>query len=38
MRTEGTPVRDIGGILIPGEEVVLSVYEGRSAAGVRQFN
>jgi hypothetical protein len=38
MRAEGTDVRDIGCILIPGEEVVFSVYEGPSAAVVRQLN
>ena len=38
MISEGTPVRDVGCILIPGEEVVFSVYEGPSAAAVRQLN
>jgi Protein of unknown function (DUF4242) len=38
MRSEGTPVRDLSCILIPGEEVVFSVYEGPSPAAVRQFN
>ena len=38
MRGEGTPVRDLSCILIPGEEVVFSVYEGPSPAAVRQFN
>ena len=37
MRAEGTSVRDISSILIPGEEVVFSVYEGPSAAAVRQL-
>lgn len=38
MRRAGTLVRDLGCILIPGEEVVFSVYEGPSAAAVRQLN
>ena len=38
MRVEGTSVRDVTSILIPGEEVVFSVYEGPSAAAVRQLN
>ena len=38
MSAEGTRVRDLSCILIPGEEVVFSVYEGRSAATVRQLN
>jgi len=38
MSIEGTPVRDLGCTLIPGEEVVFSVYEGPSAAVVRQLN
>jgi Protein of unknown function (DUF4242) len=38
MSGEGTRVCDISCILIPGEEVVFSVYEGPSAAAVRQFN
>jgi hypothetical protein len=38
MSLEGTPLRDITTILIPREEVVFSVYEGPSAAAVRQFN
>ena len=38
MRGEGTPVRDLTTILIPVEEVVFSVYEGPSAAAVRQLN
>jgi hypothetical protein len=38
MSREGTYVRDIGCILIPGEEVVFSVYEGPSATAVRQLN
>jgi hypothetical protein len=38
MRGEGTPLRDITSILIPGEEVVFSVYEGPSAAEVRELN
>jgi hypothetical protein len=37
-RDEGTSVRDIGCILIPGEEVVFSVYEALLAAAVREFN
>jgi len=31
-------VRDITSILIPGEEVVFSIYEGPSAAAVRHLN
>jgi hypothetical protein len=38
MSVEGTRVRDISCTLIPGEEVVFSVYEGPSAAAVRQLN
>ncbi len=38
MSGEGTPIRDISCTLIPGEEVVFSVYEGPSAEAVRQFN
>jgi hypothetical protein len=38
MRTEGTPVRALTSILIPAEEVVFSIYEGPSAAAVRQAN
>lgn len=38
MNAERTPVREISCTLIPGEEVVFSVYEGSSAAEVRQFN
>jgi hypothetical protein len=38
MRGEGTRVREISCTLIPGEEVVFSVYEGPSANAVRQFN
>lgn len=38
MGGEGTPIRDISCTLIPGEEVVFSVYEGPSAEAIRQFN
>lgn len=38
MSGEGTPIRDVSCTLIPGEEVVFSVYEGPSAGAVRQFN
>jgi hypothetical protein len=38
MSAEGTRVRDITSVLIPGEEVVFSVYEGPSAEAVRQLN
>ena len=38
MSVEGTHIRDISCTLIPGEEVVFSVYEGPSAAAVRRFN
>lgn len=35
---EGTFIRNVTNILIPGEEVVFSVYQGPSAAAVRQLN
>jgi Protein of unknown function (DUF4242) len=35
---EGTFIRNVTNILIPGEEVVFSVYRGPSAAAVRQLN
>jgi hypothetical protein len=38
MNGEGTLVRDISCTLIPGEEVVFSVYAGPSAAAVRALN
>ena len=38
MSGEGTLIRDVSCTLIPGEEVVFSVYEGPSAAAVRRFN
>lgn len=38
MRAEGTHVRAVSCALIPGEEVVFSVYEGPSAAAVRRLN
>jgi hypothetical protein len=38
MSLEGTPIREIGCTLIPSEEVVFSVYEGPSAAAVRELN
>jgi hypothetical protein len=38
MSEGGASVRDIGCILIPGEEVVFSVYEAPSAAAVRALN
>jgi hypothetical protein len=38
MSGEGTVVRDISRTLIPGEEVVFSVYAGPSADAVRQLN
>jgi Nickel responsive protein SCO4226-like len=38
MSAEGTLVCGITSILIPGEEVVFSVYQGPSAAVVRQLN
>ena len=38
MNGEGTRVREIICTLIPGEEVVFSVYEGPSATAVRQLN
>jgi hypothetical protein len=38
MRGEGMRLRHMTTILIPGEEVVFSVYEGPSTAIVRQLN
>jgi Nickel responsive protein SCO4226-like len=38
MRAEGTSISAVTSILLPGEEVVFSVYEGPSAAAVRQVN
>jgi Protein of unknown function (DUF4242) len=38
MNNEGTFIRHVTSILIPSEEVVFSVYEGPSAAAVRQLN
>ena len=38
MGGEGTRIRDISCTLIPGEEVVFSVYEGPTALAVRQHN
>jgi hypothetical protein len=38
MNSQGTHIRDVSCTLIPSEEVVFSVYEGPSAAEVRQFN
>ena len=38
MSAEGTLVRHVTSILIPGEEVVFSLYEAPSAAAVRQLN
>ena len=38
MAGEGTPIRDVSCTLIPGEEVVFSVYEGPSATAVQQLN
>jgi hypothetical protein len=38
MSSEGTAIRDLNCTLIPGEEVVFSVYEGPSADAVRQLN
>lgn len=38
MNDEGTEVREISCTLIPGEEVVFSVYEGPSATAVRQLS
>ena len=37
MGVEGTPVRGVNCTLIPGEEVVFSVYEGPSADAVRSL-
>ena len=38
MSVEGTRIRDISCTLIPGEEVVFSVYEAPSATAVRALN
>jgi hypothetical protein len=38
MSGEEVQLRHVSSILIPGEEVVLSVYEGPSAAAVGQLN
>jgi Protein of unknown function (DUF4242) len=38
MSAEGTRVRDITSVLVPGEEVVFSVYQGPSVEAVRQLN
>lgn len=38
MSAEGMRIRDISCTLIPGEEVVFSVYEGPSANAVLQLN
>jgi Protein of unknown function (DUF4242) len=38
MRAGGMFVRAVSCILIPGEEVVFSIYEGPSAAAVRRLN
>src|SRR6266568_6900609 len=38
MTREGTRIRDVSCILIPAEEVVFSVYEGPSAAAVRELS
>jgi hypothetical protein len=38
MSGEGTRIRDISCTLIPGEEVVFSVYEAPTALAVRQLN
>jgi hypothetical protein len=38
MNAEGMRIRDVSCTLIPGEEVVFSVYEGPSADAVRQLN
>lgn len=38
MSGEGTPIRDLSCTLIPGEEVVFSLYDGPSVIAVRQLN
>lgn len=38
MSRGGTRVRDLSCTLIPGEEVVFSVYEGPSADAIRELN
>jgi hypothetical protein len=38
MSNEGTLICEISCTLIPGEEVVFSLYEAPSQAAVRQFN
>ncbi len=38
MSGKGTQLRHINSILLPGEEVVFSVFDGASAAEVGEFN
>jgi hypothetical protein len=38
MSKEGTRIREMSCTLIPGEEVVFSVYEAPTQVAVRQFN
>jgi hypothetical protein len=38
MNREGTRVRNLSSTLLPGEDVVFSVYEGPSVDAVRQLN
>jgi hypothetical protein len=38
MQNEGTQVREVSCTLIPGEEVVFSVYEAPSQVAVLQYN
>ena len=38
MRGNGTHLRHINSILLPGEEVVFSVYDGPSAAAAGELN
>jgi hypothetical protein len=38
MSGEGTLIRDVSCTLIPGEEVVFSLYDGPSVIAVRQLN
>jgi Protein of unknown function (DUF4242) len=38
MSAQGHSIRDISCTLLPGEEVVFSVYEGPSAIAIQQLN
>jgi hypothetical protein len=38
MNQEGTPIRYLRSTLVPGDEVVFSLYEGPSAEAIREAN